>query len=109
MPDASVLLQWSEFEDIPIPMPRTQVKLMEDGYESSVERTGHGLQRAFIVTMLQHLIAAQGAEMIPENGISEEDTSQESGDPHLPSLVLAIEEPELYQHPIANAISHQSY
>ena len=99
VPDASVLLQWSEFEDIPIPMPRTQVKLMEDGYESSVERTGHGLQRAFIVTMLQHLIAAQGAEMIPENGISEEDTSQESGDPHLPSLVLAIEEPELYQHP----------
>ena len=99
VPDASVLLRWSEFADISIPMPQAQVKLLEDGYESTVERTGHGLQRAFIVTMLQHLIAAQGAEMIPENGISEEDTSQESGDPHLPSLVLAIEEPELYQHP----------
>ena len=99
VPDASVLLRWSEFADISIPMPQAQVKLLEDGYESSVERTGHGLQRAFIVTMLQHLIAARGAEMIPEDGISEEDASQESGDPHLPSLVLAIEEPELYQHP----------
>ena len=99
VPDASVLLRWSEFADISIPMPQAQVKLLEDGYESSVERTGHGLQRAFIITMLQHLIAARGAEMIPEDGISEEDAGQESGDPHLPSLVLAIEEPELYQHP----------
>ena len=73
VPDASVLLRWSEFADISIPMPQAQVKLLEDGYESSVERTGHGLQRAFIITMLQHLIAARGAEMIPEDGISEED------------------------------------
>ena len=99
VPDADVLLQWSEFEDIPIPMPRTQVKLMEDGYESTVERTGHGLQRTFIVTMLQHLAAARGVEMTPEDGVSEENASQESGGTHLPSLVLAIEEPELYQHP----------
>ena len=99
VPDADVLLQWSEFEDIPIPMPRTQVKLMEDGYESTVKRTGHGLQRTFIVTMLQHLAAARGLEMTPEDGVSEENASQESGGTHLPSLVLAIEEPELYQHP----------
>ena len=99
VPDADILLQWSEFEDIPIPMPRTQVKLMEDGYESTVERTGHGLQRTFIVTMLQHLAAARGVEMTPEDGVSEENASQESGGTHLPSLVLAIEEPELYQHP----------
>ena len=99
VPDASVLLGWSEFADISIPMPQAQVKLLEDGYESRVERTGHGLQRAFIVTILQHLIAAREAEMTPEDGTSEEDASQESGDSHLPSLVLALEEPELYQHP----------
>ena len=99
VPDASVRLRWSEFTDISIPMPQAQVKLLEDGYESTVERTGHGLQRAFIVTMLQHLIAARGAEMTPEDGTSEEDVSHESGEPYLPSLVLAIEEPELYQHP----------
>ena len=31
VPDASVLLRWSEFADISIPMPQAQVKLMEDG------------------------------------------------------------------------------
>ena len=99
VPDAGVLLSWSEFEEISIPMPQAQVKLQEDGYESRVERTGHGLQRAFIVTMLQHLVAAREVEMAPEDGTSLEDASQDIGSSRLPSLVLAIEEPELYQHP----------
>lgn len=99
VPDASVLLRWSEFADISIPIPQAQVKLREDGYESRVERTGHGLQRAFIVTMLQHLVAAREVEMVPEEEPSTEDASQDNGTPRLPSLILAIEEPELYQHP----------
>ena len=99
VPDTSVLLRWSEFADILIPMPQTQVKLKEDGYESTVERTGHGLQRAFIVTMLQHLVAAQEVEKAWEDGALEEDESQEPYGSPFPSLVLAIEEPELYQHP----------
>ena len=99
VPDASVLLRWFEFADISIPMPQTQVKLREDGYESTVERTGHGLQRAFILTMLQHLVAARGAEVAPEDPNSVGEDSPDTGIPRLPNLVLAIEEPELYQHP----------
>ena len=99
VPDASVLLRWFEFADISIPMPQTQVKLREDGYESTVERTGHGLQRAFILTMLQHLVAARGAEVAPEDPNSAGEDSPDTGIPRLPNLVLAIEEPELYQHP----------
>ena len=57
VPDAKVRLQWSDLSDISIPMPQAEVKLLEDEYESRVERTGHGLQRAFIITMLQHLDA----------------------------------------------------
>lgn len=99
VPDANVLLRWTEFADISIPLPQTQVKLMEDGYESTVERTGHGLQRAFIVTMLQHLVAAREEDRVSEDApIREENTSEQIGS-SFPSLVLAIEEPELYQHP----------
>ena len=98
-PDASLLMSWSEIADISVPLPQAQVKLLEDGYESAVERTGHGLQRALIVTMLQHLVAARSMETPPEEGTSPENESQEPGETHLPSLVLAIEEPELYQHP----------
>jgi len=91
-PDTSVLMQFSEIADISIPMPQVQVKLLEDDYESTVERTGHGLQRAFIVTMLQHLVAAREADTV-------EDAVHNTGESLLPSLILAIEEPELYQHP----------
>ena len=99
VPDANVSLRWAELADINIPMPQAHTKLIEDGYPSSVERTGHGLQRAFIVTMLQHLVVAHEAENPEEekhdaNGnISPPDRS------HVQNLVLAIEEPELYQHP----------
>ena len=99
VPDAGVLLEWSEFADISIPLPQAQVKLLEDDYESRVEKTGHGLQRAFIVTMLQHLAAVRAADAASKDEISVEDKGIEPSNPQLPSLVLAIEEPELYQHP----------
>ena len=100
VPDTQVLLNWSELMEISIPLPQAQVKLLEDEYESRVERTGHGLQRAFIITMLQHLDAIRHSDPAPDNSIQGEDeTSTQAKGPHLPNLVLAIEEPELYQHP----------
>ena len=98
-PETGVLMNWSEAGDINIPLPQAEVKLLEDGYQSTVERTGHGLQRAFIVTMLQHLVAARSLETSSESESDAEDSTQGSNAAYLPSLVLAIEEPELYQHP----------
>jgi len=80
-------------------MPEAEVKLLEDGYESAVQRTGHGLQRAFILTMLQHLVAAREIEKVTEEGSASKKESPAPEEPYLPNLVLAIEEPELYQHP----------
>ncbi|MGA2465648.1 MAG: ATP-dependent endonuclease [Thermodesulfobacteriota bacterium] len=88
--DASVVLKWLPLGDIDIPMPKADVKLKEDSYESAVIRAGHGLQRAFILTMLQHLAIAQASSTKKEEVKKSDD---------LPCLVLAIEEPELYQHP----------
>ena len=99
-PDAKVLLQWSELSDTRSPCLRRKLSSCEDDYESRVERTGHGLQRAFIITMLQHLNAVRSVGSEPASGTTEEDEpGTEAGNVQLPSLVLAIEEPELYQHP----------
>lgn len=91
VPNARVELNWQDLPGIEIPMPRADVKLNEDGYSSSVARAGHGLQRAFILTMLQHLAVAQepSPSAVPTGGDGKS----------LPDLILAIEEPELYQHP----------
>jgi predicted ATP-dependent endonuclease of OLD family len=98
-PEANVSMEWAKLVDIDFPLPKAEVKLNEDGYKSSVQRTGHGLQRAFILTMLQHLVAAKGIETATEENFMSETEIPERGEPQLPGLVLAIEEPELYQHP----------
>jgi putative ATP-dependent endonuclease of the OLD family len=97
VPDAGVELLWLPLEEVKIPMPKADIKLVEDGFSSAVARTGHGLQRAFILTMLQHLASAQ----IPIVSVLAEAKKEESPTSikKLPNLVLAIEEPELYQHP----------
>jgi energy-coupling factor transporter ATP-binding protein EcfA2 len=95
-PGAMVNLLWQPLQQVEIPMPKADVRLIEDEFEVTVERTGHGLQRAFVVTMLQHLALAQrGAGQVGE------DTSRgdSRGTGRIPNLVLVIEEPELYQHP----------
>jgi len=98
-PEANVSLEWSKLVDIDFPLPKAEVTLHEDGYKCSVQRTGHGLQRVFILTMLQHLVAAKGGEGATEEGSASETEIPEQEEPQLPGLLLAIEEPELYQHP----------
>ena len=98
-PETGVLMNWSEAGDINIPCHRLRSSFLEDGYQSTVERTGHGLQRAFIVTMLQHLVAARSVETPSEVEPEAENSTSATNVTNLPSLILAIEEPELYQHP----------
>ena len=107
--DASVEMKWLTKGGVSISLPKADVRLVEDGYATTVMRTGHGLQRAFILTMLQHLAAAQassGQEASQDNAEEDttadaqsDDTSDSSAIVAMPSLVLGIEEPELYQHP----------
>jgi len=89
VPNASVNLKWKEEESIKIPTPQAEMKLIEDDYSSSVERCGHGLQRAFIMTMLQYLSSVQSTQ-------SENEDKKLS---NLPNVIIGIEEPEIYQHP----------
>ncbi len=109
VPEASVQLRWLPAEPVHLDLPKADVHLIEDQYPSAVHRTGHGLQRAFIMTILQHLTKAQATPAQAEGADSETATPLTTdGAPTeaavvpvevLPNLVLAIEEPELYQHP----------
>ena len=99
VPDSSVVLEWSGPDAINIPLPLARVKLLEDGYESTVERTGHGLQRAFILAMLQTLASVQAGYTGGDKSGTDDDGTTQWIDGAFPTIVLAIEEPELYQHP----------
>lgn len=98
--DAGVGLSWREVADLPVPLPLADVSLTHDGFGGPVDRQGHGLQRAFVFTLLQHL-ARTSTIQADELGDAEAEGGEEveAEPPQAPSLILAIEEPELYQHP----------
>jgi len=99
VPNADLQIQWAKGGEIEIPLPQADVKIVEDGYASAVTRAGHGLQRAFILTMLQHLSVEQGRETEPNPVGDTEKPAETTPATRMPNLVVGIEEPELYQHP----------
>lgn len=99
--DAEVTLNWREVGEMPVPLPMADVFLKDDGFGGPVDRQGHGLQRAFIFTLLQHLarttapeVGGEGAGNAGGNAVGDNAAAAQA-----PTLILAIEEPELYQHP----------
>ncbi len=96
VPDAGVKLNWNFNKTVEVPKPVADIRLIEDEYPSSIERVGHGLQRAFIFTLFQQLAIVRSP--------NEDEESQAIETPSLsplklPNLIIGIEEPELYQHP----------
>lgn len=106
VPDTDVDLSWLKSEGVQIPMPLAEIRLVEDAYTSEVGHTGHGLQRAFILAMLEFLATVRTSKHENAQGLVEvpstlQASSQAQADEQtaIPDLILGIEEPELYQHP----------
>ncbi len=80
-PGSRLELDWhyDPNKSLAINEPLARVQIGERDFLGEVVRLGHGMQRSFIIAVLQELVA--------------------SGTEEGPTLLLAIEEPELYQHP----------
>lgn len=76
---AKVLWKSDAEKSIKIEEPLAHIQIGEKGFESDLARFGHGMQRSYLLTLLQELASIE--------------------DESAPTLVMAIEEPELYQHP----------
>lgn len=80
-PGARVELNW-HFDDqksVSVVNPFARAKVGEGQFLGEIVRAGHGLQRSFLVSMLQVLADLEESDR--------------------PTLLLGFEEPELYQHP----------
>ena len=80
-PDARLRLQWKQDPEksVRIEEPWAHILAGEGEFEGELARFGHGLQRSYLLALLQELAGTDDA----------------AG----PMLILACEEPELYQHP----------
>jgi putative ATP-dependent endonuclease of the OLD family len=98
VPGAAFHLSFGDVKMPEIPTPPAIPTVTEDSFAGDITRKGHGLQRAVIFTLLQHLAVLQRGEAspaIPSTSMSAAAATSSVG----PDLILAIEEPELYQHP----------
>jgi putative ATP-dependent endonuclease of OLD family len=77
-PDVDLRINWSSLP-ISVKTPSAQVRVGEQGFEGELARFGHGFQRSYLLALLQELATTPGDDA--------------------PTLILGIEEPELYQHP----------
>jgi putative ATP-dependent endonuclease of OLD family len=80
-PGARLRLEWQQDPEksVRVEEPFAQIVAGEGNFDGRLPRFGHGLQRAYILALLQEL--------------SHSNTESQ------PTLVLGVEEPELYQHP----------
>ena len=80
-PDARLRLQWKQDSEksVRVEEPWAHILAGEGEFEGELARFGHGLQRSYLLALLQELAG----------------TDDDAG----PTLILACEEPELYQHP----------
>jgi hypothetical protein len=53
--DSALIATWQPIAELPIQFPTAEIAVRDHGFVSSVERVGHGLQRAVILTILEFL------------------------------------------------------
>jgi predicted ATPase len=79
-PNINFSMDWlSDAKSVTVAAPIAGIRTGEDDFSGSMSRMGHGLQRSYFLALLQELTS--------------------SDLPDAPTLILGIEEPELYQHP----------
>jgi hypothetical protein len=100
-PGSALRLAWDAVAVPEVQPPAAKVTLVEDEFEGDIERKGHGLQRALVLTLLRELAllppalsGTAGAE-----GATEGEPPDAAARTPAPSLIIAIEEPELFLHP----------
>lgn len=80
-PNARLELKWHYEDDktYSISEPLARASIGDEAFIGEIARLGHGMQRAFLVSLLQELAMSESTQR--------------------PTLLLGFEEPELYQHP----------
>lgn len=76
---ASVLWKQDPEKSIRVEEPWAYIRIGERGFQGDLVRFGHGLQRSYMLALLQELALLE--------------------DQNAPTLIMGIEEPEIYQHP----------
>jgi energy-coupling factor transporter ATP-binding protein EcfA2 len=98
-PGAALTIDFGDLKAPSIPLPEAVVSVSEDDFKVPVRYSGHGLQRALILALLEQLsmttVSMREAQAADDQAALQPMVEER----RFPDLILAVEEPELYLHP----------
>ena len=92
--DSSLIANLEAANQVEVSFPAPSIKVRRDQLMLDVSQVGHGLQRAILFTIIQFL-AERSASSDEEKGGFQRAQSD---------IIILIEEPEIYQHPLKQKI-----
>ncbi len=79
-------------DEVPEVFSRGVSVRIDDGKDTDVLYKGHGMQRCVVFALLQALVMNQRGQLVPQG-------EAQGGPAKISTIILGIEEPELYIHP----------
>lgn len=96
--DSSVFANWDKVEPITVNYPRPKISVKNRNIVTDIDLVGNGLQRVILFSLVQFM-----AERTSANPDSDDFTEPQS------DIVLLVEEPEIFQHPIKQEILYRNF
>jgi predicted ATP-dependent endonuclease of OLD family len=86
--NSGIIATWDPISQIQPNFPTANIEVSDNDFITGIDGVGHGLQRAVILTVLQFMAEHR----------AKDDTAKEFSEAQS-DIIIAIEEPEIYQHP----------
>jgi putative ATP-dependent endonuclease of OLD family len=100
--DTNLIADLNKANEINVTFPSPLITVVHRGLKVDVADVGHGLQRAIFFSLVQFLAEEHAGQ---SRGVEETlEFSEAQSD-----IILLIEEPEIYQHPIKQALFYDAF
>jgi len=97
--DSSVVADWEVTDSFKVNFPTPKITVKNSDITTDIEFVGHGLQRVILFSLIQY--------MAQRNSLSGE--GEREFDDARSDIILLIEEPEIYQHPIKQTVLYRNF
>lgn len=98
--DSKLKANWSSETGIKFGYPRPSIQVENMGFTTKLDMVGHGLQRVALFSVISFLAEKRFSSKMGDSKIFSAPQSD---------IIILIEEPEIYQHPIKQYIIQKSF
>lgn len=99
--DSKLHATWNPLSQLPITFPSARVEIEDNDFVASIDVVGHGLQRAALFAVLEY--------MARSNFEGKNEAKAGAFDEPQSDIIIAIEEPEIYQHPSKQRLLYDAF